>query len=61
MAGKKTANGGKVHWKRQRLYKHGGCEGCTKVCQYNACVARQDVAERTKHIRYGCNSEGAKR
>jgi len=54
---KKTANGGKVHWKREPLFKHCGCEGCTKNCKYNAKVATKAVAERTKGYKYRCNSE----
>ena len=38
------------------LYKHEGCKGCTKKCQYNQPVAIKEVAERSKGKLFECNS-----
>ena len=36
------------------LYKHRGCEGCTKQCQYNGLTATKEVAESDK-VMFECN------
>lgn len=39
------------------LYKHRGCEGCTRKCQYNALTATKEVAESDKG-KFECNDGG---
>lgn len=38
-----------------KLYKHNGCVGCSKKCQFNGLTATEEVAKADK-IRFDCNS-----
>ncbi len=38
------------------LERHGGCEYCSKECQFNGPVAHPDRAAETKGKRFDCNS-----
>lgn len=46
---------GRVHWKREELYKHGGCEGCVRLCKYNGLIATKEKAMLSKGRKFGCN------
>jgi hypothetical protein len=39
-----------------KLFKHGGCEGCIKKCIYNSLGCDKEVSERTKGMKFNCNS-----
>ena len=42
---------------RRTLFKHGGCEYCTKICLYNAeNVVVEYRANESKKIKFPCNS-----